>query len=436
MTQRLSAQRKRPLRAGVGTRVLVLVALFAVSINLRPTVTTVAAAMPEIGEGFGLAPHLMPLLGTMPVVAFGISAPLGPWLGRPFGARAAVAIALLVLTGALLIRALVPGLLLPGTFLAGSAIMTASVLVPQILKTNGGNGWWTGLCTMGFGLGAAMGAGLVRPLEQLLGGSLPWALAVWAAPALLAAGLIRPRGRSRTHAGTKLAPPARNRLIWRQRTALAVAAFFGLQALLYFAVTSWLAAFLVSRGIEAADAAGMLAWFSIAGLPASLLSPVLASRPAILKIITPGLGMLIAAGLLGVLAAPAGLQFWAVGLLGAVQSAGFGLGMALMVIRSNGPQSAGRLSAMSQGSGFALASLGPLLAGILQQLTGGWETSFWVLAGGALLLAVAGRFAVTGPGVGIPGEAASRSEEAGMPLVAELAAAGPAVETAEPAKGS
>ncbi|XAS68407.1 MFS transporter [Micrococcaceae bacterium Sec5.7] len=429
------------------TRALVLVALIAVSINLRPTVTTVAAAMPEIEQGFGLAPHLMPLLGAMPVVAFGISAPLGPWLGRRFGAGAAVAIALLVLAGALLIRALVPGLLLPGTFLAGSAIMTASVLVPQILKARGGSGWWTGLCTMGFGLGAAMGAGLVRPLEQLLGGSLPWALAMWAAPALLAAGLIRPKARSRPHAGTKPAPPTRNRPVWRQRTALAVAAFFGLQALLYFAVTSWLSAFLVSRGVEAADAAGMLAWFSIAGLPASLLTPVLANRPAILKIATPGLGILIAAGLLGILAAPQGLQFWAVGLLGAVQSAGFGLGMALMVIRSNGPQSAGRLSAMSQGTGFALASLGPLLAGMLQQLTGGWETSFLVLAGVALLLAVAGRFASTGPGVGPSGGEEARQEEAQQletrrgpeaeaPSVAEMAVAGPAVETAEPAKGS
>ena len=79
----------------------------------------------------------------------------GPWLARRFGAGRAVAVALVVLAAALAVRVLVPALLLPGTFLAGTAIMTASVLVPQIVKANRGTGWWTGLCTMGFGLGAS-----------------------------------------------------------------------------------------------------------------------------------------------------------------------------------------------------------------------------------------------------------------------------------------
>ncbi|WP_426998267.1 MFS transporter [Pseudarthrobacter sp. N5] len=492
MTLPSSVRRDRPGNMGMARPLLMLLALILVSTNLRPAITTVAAVMPEIEQRFGLEPQLMPLLGGLPVLAFGVSAPLGPWLASRMGAGRAVALALLVLAGALLLRALGPAMLLPGTFLAGSAIMTASVLVPQILKAHGGTGWWTGLCTMGFGVGAAMGAGLMRPLEQILNGSLPWALALWAVPALLAGGLMLRTGEGtvpgrsnpvvhhrgaaaalrtlerqtkqrrtleRRTAGRGKAEPgsARPAPLWRHRTALAVAAFFGLQAMLYFAVTSWLSAFLLSRGVEPANAAVLLAWFSIAGLPASLLSPVMASRPAILKIITPGLGVLIAAGLLGVLMAPAGLQFWAVGLLGAVQSAGFGLGMALMVLRSSGPLNAGRLSAMSQGSGFALASLGPLLAGMLQQLTGGWETSFMVLAGVALLLAVAGRFASTGPNIGGSGEAKYRLPDARLPgsgrsgtrqerchggedaeslPEAEMATAGSAVETAEPAKGS
>ena len=166
--------------------------------------------------------------------------------------------------------------------------------------------------------------------------------------------------------------------------------------MLYFAVTSWLTVFLVSKGLTAGDAAALLAWFSVAGLPASLLAPVLASRPAVLKIMAPGLGVLVAAALLGVLAGPAELQFLLVGVLGVVQSAGFGLAIALVVLRSAGPQTAGKLSAMSQGLGFALASLGPLGAALLHDVTGGWEAAFWALAGVAMLLALAGYFAVKG----------------------------------------
>ncbi|TQS94445.1 MFS transporter [Arthrobacter sp. TS-15] len=396
---------------------LALIALVMVSVNLRPAITTVAGVMNQVPGVFSLDPSLLPVLGTLPVLAFGISGPIGPWLAQRLGTGRAVAVALLVLAAALVIRATVPALLLPGTFLAGMAIMTASVLVPQIVKANRGTGWWTGLCTMGFGLGAALGAGLVQPLEQAFGGNLASALAVWAVPALIGAFLIhRSGGRptaAPTTAGTVTGATDVVTPLRKQRTAWAVTAFFGLQAMLYFAITSWLAVYLVSRGLAQADAAALLAWFSLAGLPASLLAPVLAGRPGILRIMAPGLGLSVAAALLGVLMAPLELQFLAVGVLGIVQSAGFGLAMALVVIRSDGPQSAGRLSAMSQGFGFALASLGPLGAGVLHTITGGWALTFWALAAEAVVLAGAGFFAIRGPLVSL--EATESAERAAPP---------------------
>ncbi|MEO3940086.1 MFS transporter [Paenarthrobacter nicotinovorans] len=435
---------KRQGGAGLGPRLttgLVLLALVMVSVNLRPAITTIAGVMNQVPVVFGLDAALLPLLGTLPVLAFGVSGPIGPWLARRLGTGRAVALALVVLALALIVRVLVPALLLPGTFLAGMAIMSASVLVPQIVKANRGTGWWTGLCTMGFGLGAALGAGLVQPLQHLLGGSLPWALAVWALPALLGALLIQRSG-SVTAAGSTTActpaagtpteganraaagdttssaittkpgrtepvltesalPLAPELPLRKQRTAWAVTAFFGLQAMLYFAITSWLAVYLVSRGIPAAESAALLAWFSLAGLPASLLAPVLAGRPGILRIMAPGLGLSVALALVGVLAAPAEVQFLMVGILGVVQSAGFGLAMALVVIRSAGPQSAGRLSAMSQGIGFAVASLGPLGAGLLHTMTGGWKVTFLALAAEAVVLAIAGFLAIRGPLVSV-----------------------------------
>ncbi|WP_120520576.1 MFS transporter [Arthrobacter celericrescens] len=404
----MSARRRPSGAAAAWSVVAVMAALLMVSVNLRPAITTMAGVMGKLDNGFGVDGHLLPALGALPVLAFGISAPLGPWLARRLGTGWAVAAALLVLAAALVARALVPGFVFPGTFLAGSAIMAASVLLPQIVKEYHGTGWWTGLCTMGFGLGAALGAGLVQPLQAVLGGSLSGALAVWAVPAVIGAlmvgsavrqGPVRPvsaAAAGSTAAADAPGEPAR-RPLRRQRTAWAVAAFFGLQALLYFAVTSWLAVFLESKGIAPADAAALLAWFSFAGLPAGLLVPVLAGKRAVLRIMAPGLGFLIAAALLAVLVAPADMQFPLIGILGFVQSAPFGLGMALIVIRSSGPRTAGRLSAMSQGLGFAVASLGPLAAGLLHEWSGAWAPSFVMLAAVALLVAVAGFLAVNGP---------------------------------------
>jgi hypothetical protein len=93
---------------------LVLVALIVVSVNLRPAITTVAGVMNQVPGVFGLDPALLPLLGTLPVLAFGISGPIGPWLARRWGTGRAVAVALLVLAGALIVRATVPALLLAG----------------------------------------------------------------------------------------------------------------------------------------------------------------------------------------------------------------------------------------------------------------------------------------------------------------------------------
>ncbi len=307
---------------------LMLLALVVVSVNLRPAITTIAGGvMNQVPGAFNLDPALLPLLGTLPVLAFGISGPIGPWLARRFGTGRAVALALLVLAAALVVRATVPALLLTGTFLAGMAIMTASVLVPpQIVKANRGTGWWTGLCTMGFGLGAALGGRTGPATGHAFGGNLPSALAVWLSQRcweLPDPPYRRPRrgdGAARSLAGGDAASTivTRKRAVplRKQRTAWAVTAFFGLQAMLYFAITSWLAVYLVSRGLAAADAAALLAWFSLAGLPASLLAPVLAGRPAILRIMAPGLGVSVALALLGVLASPVELQFLMVGILG------------------------------------------------------------------------------------------------------------------------
>ncbi|MEE2523160.1 MFS transporter [Pseudarthrobacter sp. J75] len=400
-----------------------LCALALVSMNLRPAITTLAGVMGQLHGTFGVDAQALPLLGAAPVLAFGLSAPIGPWLARRTGTATAIAVALTVLAVALLTRALVPGFLFPGTLVAGAAIMTASVLVPQIVKANRGTGWWTGLCTMGFGLGAALGAGLVQPLQEALG-SLEMALAIWAVPAVLAAVMIK--AATRKAAAHQVAPGTSTPAtvfadvtvpLRRQGTAWAITAFFGLQAMLYFAVTSWLAVFLESKGFATGEAAALLAWFSIAGLPGSLLTPVLASRPRILRILAPGLGILVAAALLAVLVAPQGLQFTLIGVLGIIQSAPFGLGMALIVIRSAGPRTAGRLSAMTQGLGFSLAAAGPLLAGLLHTWTGGWTAPFWCMAGVGILLAVAGFAAVNGAQVTVGEEAAE--------LPAQPAAVGP-----------
>ncbi|MDQ4503408.1 MFS transporter [Sinomonas sp. ASV322] len=478
------------------------VSALLVSLNLRPAVTSVAAAFPALASVFGPAyapgsPWLA-ALGSAPILAFGLSAPLGPWLARRWGLAPALTTSMLALAAALALRVASPALLLPGTVIAGCAIMVGSVLVPQLVKANGGATWLAGITTMGMGSGAAIGAALLTPTATWWG--LPGALGAWALPAIAAGAVawatLRPRQTSAPggapdgdaappletaarvprgahdggasvardgaspssaaaplpargqdaiacaeaasssaaaplrargqdaiacaeappssaatrapHPGaiarTTVAPsssvgaPPRGRLL-RNRTALAITAYFGVQALLYFAVTSWLPTYLADRGANAEAASGLLAWFSVAGLPASFVVPMIVGRRRGARIVGPGIGLAIGACLVWVLAGPLSIMPIAIAALGFSQASTLAFAFTLIVIRSHDAATAGRLSALAQGAGFALASIGPFAAGWAHGATGGWVAPFAGMAVAAVVLAGLGALAVRGPEV-------------------------------------
>lgn len=364
------------------------------------------AVLDDAGRTFSLSGGQLLLLSMLPVLAFGLTAPVAGLLARRVGVNNAMGAALLLLALSLMLRVWGNGLLLPATFIAGSAIMVVSVLLPRALKYHHANGWWTGLVSVGFGIGAALGAGLARPLEAISAGSLRFALAAWSVPALIAGVMVllssrrlpKDSGLRVTSVGEK--PAVSMRALVRQPVAVAVALFFGLQALLYFAMTSWLPSLLIDRGVSAGDAALLLAWFSVAGFVPTLLMPVLAAKPAWLKILPAGIGCAAVLGFVLLLVAQGPALVAVVGFLGAVESAAFGLGLALVVQRSTDAETAGSLSALTQGGGFALAATGPLLVGAIHQATGGWQLPLTLMLGVSVLLALAGFFASRGNAVG------------------------------------
>ncbi|AMB59029.1 MFS transporter [Microterricola viridarii] len=371
------------------TATLGLVAALLVGVNLRPAITSVAALLGETGAHFGLDAGATTALVTLPVIAFGLTAPLGPWLARRIGVGRALGWVMLALAAALVLRVALPGQLLLGTAVAGTAIMAAGTLLPQYLKSLNAGGLWVGLSSMSFGVGAALGAGLSVPLHHALGESVPLALGVWAVPAVVAAlamTFVASRSGIRLpgHARPRLALPAGG-----VRTLVLVTVVFGLQALLYFAVTAWLPLFLADRGEPAAVRGGLLAWFSIAGFLPTMLTPIIARRPGVLRWFGPGLGLVVALGVAWLFVAGGGQYFWVVGLLGAVQSAAFGLAISLIVGLSANAHTAGVVSAIGQGVGYVLAGAGSLLIGLVHTASGDWTPSFVLMGVFAIALSIA-----------------------------------------------
>lgn len=375
---------------------LALAAALLVGINLRPAITSVAALLAETTSTYALSPLAASALATLPVVAFGLTAPLGPLLARKVGTDAALAASMAVLTVALVLRVVAPEALLAGTAVSGAAIMAAGTLLPQYLKSRDASGLWVGLSSMSFGIGAALGASFTVPLFELLQRNTQLALALWAIPAALATVAMVFIGRgSRTASQPRVRPMPLDRA--STVTVALATAVFGIQGLLYFAVTAYLPKILITRGVPTAEAGLLLGWFSLIGLIPTLVMPIMARKRSLLVWIAPLIGIATALGMVW-LATSDGPYIVIIGMLGVVQSAAFGLALALIVQLAANSPSAGKLSAIAQGAGYALAGLGSLAIALAHDVSGSWPLALTVMAGIALVFAaVAGAAARRAP---------------------------------------
>ena len=226
---------------------------------------------------------------------------------------------------------------------------------------------------------AGLGAGLAQPMATA-GGSAVAGLALWLVPVIAATGGLAVLARRRRGAA---GPPA-SRLplvgILRDRVALAVTAFFGLQSLSFYAMLTWLADVLEDdAGVSAVAAGGLVAAAAVVGAPCALVVPPLATRRPSQASWVLGAGALMAAAVVGLLVAPgAAPVLWAL-LYGLGTGVAFPLAMTLVLVRTREVGQTGRLSAAAQSVGYLLAATGPLAVGLLHDATGGWHAGLAVL---------------------------------------------------------
>ena len=362
-------------------RFLLGASLVAIGFNLRLPIASLGPVLPEAVRASGMSPLAASLLTALPSLCFGLFSPLAPAFSRRIGAERTVLLMLVALTLGTMMRALagVPALF-SAQILACLGIAAINVLAPALMKRDfqGHTALMTGLFTMSLCVGAAISAGTTVPLQRWLGGSWSLALAAWALPALLTLALwaaVLPRR------GEVVRHIARPRSLWRDALAWQVTLFMGLQSALAYLVFGWLAPILRDRGLSP-EAAGYLLSLSILGQAAtSLIAPSIAARLRQQSGIAVFFSALALACLLACLFAPRNMLWLATILLGLSQGGLFSVALMLIVLRARDALVAAQLSAMAQGVGYLLASFGPLLAGLLHSMSGGWMlVAVWITA--------------------------------------------------------
>ncbi|MCH6171795.1 CynX/NimT family MFS transporter [Pseudonocardia alaniniphila] len=345
--------------------------------NLRPLVVAVSPLLGAIRADTGLSVSTAGLLTTLPVLCFGVLAPLAPRLGRRLGIELTLLLTMVLITAGAAVRLLQPlAALLAGTVLIGAGIAIANVLLPGVIKRDFERrvGLMTGLYTMTLFASPALAAGLSVPLERATGLGWRRVLALWGVLAVAAIIVWLPQTRRRTRVSAADTKAAARPVcgLWRNPLAWAVTCFMGLQAMTFYMVAAWLPTLLADAGMSGVTAGVMLSLSSVVGIAGAFLAPMLAGGAVRTAAIVVAGSVLYVIALGGLLVAPiAGAYLW-MSLLGLGQGAAISLALLFIVQRAPDIRHAAQLSSMSQCFGYVLAALGPLALGVVHQATGGW----------------------------------------------------------------
>lgn len=363
---------------------LALAAILLVALNLRMAITSVPPLVERIGADLALSRAWTGALTTLPVLSMGLFAPVAQRLAHRFGRETATAVAMVVLFAGSLLRlgGEQVGLLYLGTLLAGFGVAVGGTIAPGIIKDCFPD--HVGLVTGGYMFAMMASAAAASALSVPLADAWrSWSLSIgaWGLPAVLAVAvcwLTAHQAATRRRAAES-PPEQRLALPWRHPTGWLVAGFMALQSWQFYSQLAWVAPFYESRGWTPTAAGLLLSLFSAAQVVSGVLAPVLAHRlPDRRPVLLASVGF-VAAGLAGLLLAPQAAAWLWVGLLGMGLGAGFAMGLVLFADYSRTPAGSARLSAMVFLVSYTLAAAGPVVAGLLRDLTGSYRLPFGLL---------------------------------------------------------
>lgn len=353
------------------TAVAAVVAVLLLGACLRAPVTAVGPLIDRIGTDTGLSTTALGLLGAVPVIGFGVGSALVHRPAVRFGPERVIAVALLLLAGAVVLRSLpVPGALWVGTAGLGVAIAAGNVLAPAVIKREQPHriALVTACFTAVMSTTAATASGLAVPVSDAWGGGWRLPLGAFAGVVAVVAVLwvVRAR-RTPPHptpatAARAGAPPPVVVRMWRSRSAWLLSVFMGLQSSVFYILVTWLPTVEVSLGLDPRVAGWHLFVFQVVGMLSGLFLTVLMRGRTDLRGLGVGISLFSVTAVTGLYLAPGAALLW-VALAAVGSGSALVLALSLFGLRTAHPGHTAQLSSMAQTVGYAIAAGGPLLAG-------------------------------------------------------------------------
>lgn len=416
--------------------VLLVVAVVLFALNMRAGVTSIAPVLQEIQGGLHMSDSLAGFLTSLPTLIFALVGLITPLASRTLGLHSTMLVAMVALSLGLIVRVFMGGsagfLVFSIVALAGIAI--TNVLMPAFIKTHfpAQIPTYTAVYSTALTAMAFLSSVVVAPMSHSMSTGWRGALGFWGVLAVLAvvpAGILvvlqkkhhlavgdgvavgaeagvaadtDANGVAHTGAGAANntvaagiaadadaadttdtadttdaadaaagAEPVQLWVMFRSKKARALALFFGLQSLQAFVQMGWLAQIFRDYGVSQ-NYAGMLAGLmQLLSIPGAMLAPALLGKVKNPRLLVAGTAAIAAPAYLGMLLAPASVP-WLWVILFALANTTFPMALTLIGWSGRSGDTTALLSSFVQSFGFLIASLGPLLVGILLQATTGW----------------------------------------------------------------
>ncbi|WP_310205402.1 MFS transporter [Paenarthrobacter nitroguajacolicus] len=376
-----------------------------VALSSREAVSAVSPLLGQISMDLPFDAVATGILGMLPTASFAMMGFFAMPLQRRIRLEHLLLVAMLLTTLGQAGRAVGWNVLafLIFTCIAMLGIGLVNVVAPPLLMKYFPDriGFLAALHITLLGVSTAVAAQCAIPLGSLFGWRFStgiWAVlsALAAIPWLILLAAKRAAASSRSGPSNDGPPVFRNIVKpWKSSIGWGTALVFAGCSSNTFAALTWLPVVLVDRGMSQESAGSMLALYSILALPVALIVPMVVVRMPRPLPVAVVFVVAFAIGYGGIIfAPPASAAVWVV-VAGLGQGA-YSFAFTMINKRTRTQAGSGSLSAFAQGTGYALASVGPFLFALLHSPGGSWLLSFSML-GAWLAVLVAGAIMVNKP---------------------------------------
>lgn len=367
---------------------LLFIGILLIGANLRAPITSIGVALPDIKTDLAMSNSAVSVITVVPLLAFSVISLFAARTSNKMGLEKTIFLALCLIFIGVLVRSITDiSWLYIGTVLIGIGIGFGNVLAPAMIKAKFPlhigimTGYYTVVMNVFGGLSSYGTAPLVKAFNyniaiSVIGIITLITIIIWS---------FQLKGTQET----ATALPRKSVNVWKSPLAWQITILMGGQSLIFYSLINWLPAYLSHSGMTINEAGAYLSIMQIAIIPFTFITPIFATKMKSQFFLTFITGICFIVGVTIMLVVPH-LAIISTILIGVAGGLAFGLVNTFFSLRTEHIQTSAKLSGMAQAVGYLVAAVGPLLFGILHDMTGKWTASLSILLITAIVITLFG----------------------------------------------